>query len=530
MNPPTELSQSGSAIGTGHQMHWLFWLGILPLALALRLWGIETQNLWLDELYSLDVARKPLGEIVRCAAADIHPPLFYFVLKAWMRLFGDGAAAVRSLSVVTSVVALISVFRLIAPRYGHGLALTTTLLMAVSAHQIFFAQEARMYALVTALLLGALQGYAIWRESNAKRGLALYFWCSLAALYCHYFAALAILVFNAHFFLSAYHPPHAGTQRRLWSWLRVQGALGLLYAPWGEVLVAQVRRGQTWRTALTPADTAWQAVGYLQETLLGHAVYLDQVRAWLTRLVVDNLTLPRPFFTQPLAFKVLFLVFLTGWMAWGLGRCLQAVQTDVGATLPLLWLGLPLLAASVLSLHQGSMELARYLMFTTPAVYFLIAAGVHSLRGWQWRLVLAVCCAGGLFWQGGRAHYATTARDSDLRPALAFVRDRLQQGDRVVIDPDAVDVCLAYYAPRYGLEAAIYPTQRLPTGEPTGHSQLTRLIAESTVRRAWVLLDYRSEQFELLVVPGFDVVRVVDFPHEYPKVRVVEITRQAGSR
>ncbi|MCS7080133.1 MAG: glycosyltransferase family 39 protein [Chloracidobacterium sp.] len=504
----------------------VFWFGVLPLAVGLRLWGIETQNLWLDELYSIDVARKSLTEIVRCAAADVHPPLFYVVLKAWMRLFGDGAAAVRSLSVAASIAALVSAFRLIAPRYGGGAALTTTLLMAVSAHQIFFAQEARMYAPVTALVLGATHGYALWREAGVERGLAVYFWCSLAALYCHYFAALAVLVFNLHVLLSAYGPTRAGTRRQVRRWLGVQVVTALLYAPWVGVMVAQMRRGQTWRKPLTLADAAWQALGYLQETTLGHAVYLDHVREWLTKLFVENVALPRSFFQQPLAFNVLFIVFLGGWAAWGLWRCLRLARTDVRAALPILLLVVPLSAASVLSLRKGGMELGRYLMFTTPAVWFLIAAGLHDI-GVRWlRVVLIGFCVGGLFWQGARVHYATTARDSDLRPALAFIRQNLQPGDRVVIDPDAVDVCLNYYAPRYGLGEAVYPTQTVPTGEPNGHSQLDRLPLESAVQRAWVMLDYRSERFERLAVPGFQALRVMDFPSEYPKVRVVELRRQ----
>ncbi|OYT69787.1 MAG: hypothetical protein CFK52_12995 [Chloracidobacterium sp. CP2_5A] len=504
----------------------LFWLGVLPLALGLRLWGIETQNLWLDELYSIDVARKPLIEIVQCAAADVHPPLFYFVLKAWMRLFGDSALATRSLSAVASVAALVSAFRLIAQRYGGGVALTAALLMSVSAHQIFFAQEARMYALVMALVLGAARGYARWRETGAERGLAIYFWCSLAALYCHYFAALAVLAFNAHFLLSALGPRRAGTRRQARRWLGAQGAMALLYAPWVEVIIAQMQRGQAWRKPLTLTDAAWQTLGYVQETTLGYAVYLDHVREWLTRLAAESGALPQGFFWQPLALNILLILFFAGLALWELCRCLWLARTDAQAALPVLLLVLPLGLASALSLRKGGMELARYLIFTTPAVWFFIAAALHSISQRRLRGALIAFCVGGLFWQGARVHYATTARDSDLRPALAFIQRQAQPGDRVVIDPDAADVCLTYYAPRYGLGEMIYPTQRAPTGEPTGHNQLDRLPHETGVWRAWVILDYRSERFDSLAVAGFQIERVTDFPSDYPKTRVVEIRRR----
>ena len=504
---------------------WLFWCGVLPLALVLRGWHIGQQNLWLDELYSLDVARRSLTGIARCAAADVHPPLFYILLKIWMNLFGDSAAAVRSLSVVASLAALVSVFRLIAPRYSGPVALATTLLMAVSAHQIFFAQEARMYPLVMALVLVALRGYAMWRESGVERGLAVYLWAALAAMYCHYFAVLAVLAVNAHFVLTAFGPTRAATRRQTRRWFIAQGVMALLYAPWVEVIVAQMQRGQTWRKPLTLADAGWQVVGYFQETTLGYAVYLDHIRDWFTRLIVEHVNLPGSFFWQPLTFNIVFILFLTALMGIGLWHNLKLARADIRAALPVLFLVLPLLLASGLSLRKGSMEMARYLIFTTPAFWFFTAVGLYQIRAAGWRLALIGLCVGTLFWQGTRIHYGTTARDSDLRPALEFIRRESRPGERVVIDPDAMDVCLAYYAPRYGLEGMTYPAQMTPTGEPTGHNQLERLMREEGVRRAWVILDYRSEKFDAPAVPGFHVVRQVDFPSAYPKVRVIEVLR-----
>ncbi|MGQ9896147.1 MAG: glycosyltransferase family 39 protein [Acidobacteriota bacterium] len=529
--PAFSISSSGSSAGVGQATAlqgwsgWLFWCGVLPLALVLRSWRIEQQNLWLDELYSLDVARRPLTEIVRCAAADIHPPLFYILLKIWVNLFGDSAAAIRSLSVVASLAALVSVFRLVAPRYGGQMALTTVLLMTVSAHQIFFAQEARMYSIVMAFVLTALRGYAMWREAGVERGLAIYLWFALAAMYCHYFAVLAVVAINVHFGLSAFGSTRATTRRQARRWFTAQGVLALLYAPWLEVLVTQMQRGQSWRKPLTLAETGWQVVGYFQETTLGHAVYLDHIRNWFARLVVENLSLPASFFWQPLTFNIAFMVLLGALMSVGLWHNLKLARTDIRAALPLLFLGLPLLCASALAQSKGSMELGRYLIFTTPAVWLFIANGLHQVRTKWSRLVLIGLCVGTLFWQGTRIHYSTTARDSDLRPALERIRREARPGERVVIDPDALDVCLAYYAPRYGLESLTYAAQIVPTGEPTGHSQLERLKVDGDVKRAWIILDYRSALFTSPAFPGFHITRQIDFPSEYPKVRVIEVTR-----
>ena len=57
-----------------------------------------------DEVYSLDVANHRLGTILRILEqTDTHPPLSYFLLHFWMRVFGSSEVAVRSLSALFGV-------------------------------------------------------------------------------------------------------------------------------------------------------------------------------------------------------------------------------------------------------------------------------------------------------------------------------------------------------------------------------------------------------------------------------------------
>ena len=70
---------------------------IVLLGLGLRLYGLDAQSLWYDEGFSVYLARMDLGEITARTAADIQPPLYYYLLHGWIQIFGDGEWAVRSI-------------------------------------------------------------------------------------------------------------------------------------------------------------------------------------------------------------------------------------------------------------------------------------------------------------------------------------------------------------------------------------------------------------------------------------------------
>ena len=54
---------------------------LLFLALGLRILGLSWQPLWWDEGYSLYASQMPIGTMIVETAEDIHPPLYYLLLK-----------------------------------------------------------------------------------------------------------------------------------------------------------------------------------------------------------------------------------------------------------------------------------------------------------------------------------------------------------------------------------------------------------------------------------------------------------------
>ena len=131
---------------------WTLALLVTSLALLLRLPTLAGRSLWLDETYSAWFAAVPLRELwTSVPLYETHPPFYYTLLKGWTALFGRHEAAMRSLSVLASV---LTVFALPAcarwARLGakaERVALLAALFLAVNAASIQYAQQARPYAL-----------------------------------------------------------------------------------------------------------------------------------------------------------------------------------------------------------------------------------------------------------------------------------------------------------------------------------------------------------------------------------------------
>jgi hypothetical protein len=149
-------------------------LSITLIGGALRLLAIGQKGIWLDEAFSIWLGWQHLPRMWGWIGwIDQHPPLYYILLNLWMRL-GDDAATVRLLSAVLGVLTIPIVFVLGRRLAGSLVGLLAALLLAVSPYHVRFAQEARMYALLTFTAAGAMAclAYLLTDHAATARGAA----------------------------------------------------------------------------------------------------------------------------------------------------------------------------------------------------------------------------------------------------------------------------------------------------------------------------------------------------------------------
>lgn len=206
------------------------------LGFGLRLHRLDFQPLWGDEGWSVYFATENLLQLIALTAADIHPPLYYLLLKGWFGLMGVGPEAARLLSVLIGTLLIPVLFVLGRRLFGARVGVIAAAIAALMPMAIYYAQEVRMYGLVT--LLGAASTYFLvrWQQHIEKPSagrvyLLGYIATMTAALYTMYYAAFIVL-FQLLYTLIVYL---RSASRHLNRVLTLAGPfllVGLLYLPW----------------------------------------------------------------------------------------------------------------------------------------------------------------------------------------------------------------------------------------------------------------------------------------------------------
>lgn len=166
---------------------------LVALAALLRLPTLDAQSFWFDEsVTAVDVVRPGLGETLRAVPSqELAPPLHPLLGWLWAQLFGEGEAALRSLSALAGILTVPVVHSAAARLGGARAGLVAATLAAVNPLLVWYGQEARVYALL--MLLAAL-GFLFFVRALRRTPRALAAWSAFSclALLSHYFAVLVV--------------------------------------------------------------------------------------------------------------------------------------------------------------------------------------------------------------------------------------------------------------------------------------------------------------------------------------------------
>jgi len=225
------LWRPGSA-SRGITRHWL--LLLFAISLIIRLVAIGRESLWYDEVFTAMLARGSFDRLIAATASDVHPPLWYALEWAIVRLIGPSESALRLPSAIFSSAAIYEMARLIDRLAGRKAAILAGAGAILMPGMIYYGQEARVYALMAWLTMRGL-----WKIEAGKpwelfplAGLLLYTH-NLGIVYAGLLGLLALL------------------RHRSKAWLPF-GLAGAAWLPWLPTAIMQAR-------AMT--DNYWISLG-----------------------------------------------------------------------------------------------------------------------------------------------------------------------------------------------------------------------------------------------------------------------------
>ncbi len=455
---------------------FLFPSFLLLLAFSLRVCCLDIQSIWWDEGHSIQMASASLTQIPTLPGMDVHPPGFFAALHLWMDAAGRSEFALRYLSVAFSVLTAALLIRFGREMINRRAGLWAGFLAAISPFYIAYAQEVRMYAMVT--FFAAVSVYALWKllcfgfrvsgfgfqvsgfrfrvsgfgfRVSGFRFQVLGFWgwfalyvvATTAALYTHYFTLFLLAFENLAWLAFSFRRSAVSGQLSAFSGQRsaVSGQQSLVTRPSSFVL----RPSSFVLWALSQAVilllfapqlllAARQIGGYanpnLQPPSLLHYI-THNWQAYTLGLTIDP-TSVKPYLWALAAILLLGLFLVIRHSSFVIRH----------SSFLLAWLLIPLALYFIVLQQRPSYE-PRYMMLVTPALFLLFGLA-FSGKGWLSTL-LGAATALMMLW-GLRSYYTDeTFFKDDAKAVTQWLAAESTPADIVYVD---VPHPFHYYADR----------------------------------------------------------------------------------
>lgn len=412
-------------------------IAVFVLALGVRLYGLDFQPYWMDEITAIWRASDPISQLVADSLTSHHLPT-YFLLLSWFLPFGVGEFILRLPSAVCSALTCAVAANIGRSIGGRAAGFLAGMFSALSPLQVNFGQEVRPQALVVLLIAIALRALIalsldpkaaslpLRRAGAGRRLWAIYFLATLGAVNVQGIALLWGLTGLAATFLIA----NGATANRVGLMRNstlVHGAITVLALP-GYVMMyffvhayGRLLEGLDWIPAVTTKQ--------LGSDIL--SIYLLQISSPVTSRVFPGSV---PFI------GIVVVVFA------GLGLASLWRKPVVCGTLVLTTVALPVTFLA-LSLTL-SLWLPRYLLWSAIPFFILAGLGISALPT---RLHLAAVSLVSLLSFVNLVPYYSIEGKPRWDLAAAKLEPAIEDHDLILVDDVWVPDLLRVYLSRDGV-------------------------------------------------------------------------------
>ncbi|OQY48670.1 MAG: hypothetical protein B6242_01815 [Anaerolineaceae bacterium 4572_78] len=368
------------------------------------------------------LAQKPVMALIAHTARDIHPPGYYLLLHGWLNLVGDTEFALAFFSVTWGVLLIASVFRLTSFLLGDKVALWASGLVTISAYNVWYSQEVRMYTLGACcgvwVVYFALKAWSAKSEPFAWLG---YIITATIGLYILYYFGFLLITLNVALILIFYKQFKVSFLKLLLANL----AIVILYLPWLPI---------AWRQATNPPVPPWRSEIPLPMMLIeswsalsyGESVEISQI--WLLLMLTLGL--------------------------FGLG--LYAIPSSRWRILLPMLTFAPLAIIIVVPLITHSpLYHVRYMFTYSPFFYIILAATFAWLwdppmspftGGIKGGVIIVLCIIIGNGFSIYQLHTNPRYTSDDFRGAVQFIVEKWRTGDVIIVNAGYTYTAFQYYA------------------------------------------------------------------------------------
>lgn len=422
----------------------VFWCGIVVLGIILRLRQYLTnRSLWVDEAsLALNILERSFSSLSLPLDYDQGAPIgFLFIQKFLVLIFGNSEYTLRLFPLISGGGALYLIYR-VAKTYFSDFVFPSVLLFAISIPMIYYSSELKQYS--TDVMVSLLLIYLALLCLNKSAAIQTFVVLGLAGVFSillSHPSVFTLSVIGVSLFVDEYLNKDYMRLRRLVGVGILWGATFLgTYLISLQYLIGNENLQDYWKNSYAPFPP-WEHIGWYKNVFV---VLLPHINPSFLRDIFPG------FSEEYLILGALLLVFV-GMLSLLFRNFKMAVIFIT-----------PFVVAFIASgLNRYPMS-DRFLYFWLPSLFLLMGEGLWRLYAvlskYNNAVAWAVYGMTGFILLWSPIQYASTnffkpQMGEDIKPVLAYVRDHLQEGDKVYVHNGSVTPFL-YYETSYSLNTA----------------------------------------------------------------------------
>ena len=394
--------------------------------------------LWHDEAFSALLIKYDLKEMIYRAGLDVHPPLYYFLLKGWDGFLGDSLFSLRLFSVIFGILAVILFFFFVKKFLkDKKFALFVSVLLALNSFFIQFIMEARMFVL--GIFFVILSSFFLLKAINSKKWHWWFFYALSvsAGIYTHYYVIFSVLA--QAIFLICWIIKESGFN--LSKWLRNKN----LYYGFGAYLLAIL------------SFLPWLKTFLFQNSQIQESYWIPPMNIWSLPATFLKLT------TGGGIDSSRFWYVLAALMALIIVAFVYALRKieQPAKWLVFLLIVIPFLGAIVFS-FKSSIYLDRYFIFTLPFYLILAGGAIWLIKNTKIRNILIfIAILGSLVAFPVRWARLEVEKKPGMAAAANYLNQQAKPGEKIYVGSSFVYFTFKYYN-QTGIQPKLYAPGSLP--------------------------------------------------------------------
>jgi uncharacterized membrane protein len=430
--------------------------------------------MWFDEVFSWHITQGSFKDIITDTSVDIHPPLYYFILKVWEFIFGQSVLALRNLSVILASAAIFFIYPISRKVLNIENSILVILLYTISPLNLFFSQEVRMSALNLLLNAGSIFFFIKILESEAdiktffkKIYTYGYIVFTLLALYTHYFSFF-LLASQVLFLFYTYKQQ----SKKIIQYAIIYLIIVLTYLAWLPTMFMQVTKGQSWRYSHSISIVIKEFYKFIKDLSIGfYFRYTDHTIPEILGII-----------TLFIFCLVLFLIFKKVFANNNDSIRQDTYQARVSSLIVFTAI-IPIFLAILISFRQW-IEYFRYLSIIIPFILIVLVLAFENLNKWFRVIILVVFMITNLY--GDYLYYKYDFKNNDYRELIRILNRGDTKQDNIFVYPHYFGWIINYYRIENNLN---YPA---PFNYGWEFSMLLDSVKVEKPENLWLVMDYHS--------------------------------------